>query len=75
MTWAEARTEPRSGYFDPDDHPANITPYTAIPDMASTSRIPMGGSATCSSNVTPPTVITPPTGTTVKISTAGMTER
>lgn len=23
---AEARTEPRSGYFEPDDHPASMTP-------------------------------------------------
>ena len=35
----------------------------------------MGGSATCSSNVWLPMVMTPPTGTTVKISTAGMTDR
>ena len=26
MTWAEARTEPSSGYFEPDDHPASMTP-------------------------------------------------
>ena len=35
----------------------------------------MGGSATCSSKVWLPMVMTPPTGTTVKISTAGITER
>ena len=35
----------------------------------------MGGSATCSSKVWPATVMTPPTGTTAKISTAGITER
>ena len=46
-----------------------------MPDMASTSRIPIGGSATWSSKVWLPMVMTPPTGTTVKISTAGMTER
>ena len=46
-----------------------------MPDMASTTRIPIGGSATCSSKVWLPMVITPPTGTTVKISTAGITER
>ena len=26
MTWAEARTEPSSGYFEPDDQPASMTP-------------------------------------------------
>jgi hypothetical protein len=46
-----------------------------MPDMASTSRIPMGGSATCSSNVWLPMVMTPPMGTTVKINTAGITDR
>ena len=35
----------------------------------------MGGSATCSSKVWLPMVMTPPTGTTVKISTAGITDR
>ena len=35
----------------------------------------MGGSATCSSKVWLPMVMTPPMGTTVKISTAGITER
>src|SRR5450631_2235062 len=28
---ADARTEPRSGYFEPDDQPASITPYTPMP--------------------------------------------
>ena len=35
----------------------------------------MGGSATWSSKVWLPMVMTPPTGTTVKMSTAGTTER
>src|SRR5580704_13749538 len=26
MTWAEARTDPSSGYLDPEDQPASITP-------------------------------------------------
>src|ERR1700728_4162597 len=26
MTWDEARTEPSSGYFAPDDQPASMTP-------------------------------------------------
>src|SRR5882724_10292430 len=30
---ADARTEPSSGYFDPDDQPASITPYTPRPDI------------------------------------------
>src|SRR6202789_2299449 len=75
MTCADARTEPSNGYFDPEDQPASMTPYTAMPDMARTSRIPMGGSATCNSKVWLPMVITPPTGTTVKTSTAGITAR
>ena len=31
---AVARTEPSSGYFEPDDQPASITPYTPRPDIA-----------------------------------------
>src|SRR5271154_1749010 len=75
MTWAEARTDPRSGYFDPDDHPASITPYTAMPDMAKTSRIPTGGSDTWSSKVWLPSLMMPPTGTTAKVMKAGTVER
>src|SRR5580692_4823586 len=26
MTWADARTEPSSGYLEPDDQPASMTP-------------------------------------------------
>ena len=44
-------------------------------DMARTSKIPMGGSAICSSKVWPATVTTPPTGTTVNTMSAGTTER
>ena len=28
---ADARTEPSSGYFEPDDQPASMTPYTPSP--------------------------------------------
>jgi hypothetical protein len=41
------RTAPSSEYFDPDDQPASITPYTAIEDRARISSTPMGGSASC----------------------------
>ena len=37
---------PAADYLEPDDHPASITPYTATDDMASTSRMPTGGSDT-----------------------------
>src|SRR5258708_37628930 len=30
MIWAEARTEPSKGDFEPDDQPASMTPYTAM---------------------------------------------
>ena len=46
-----------------------------MPDMASTSRMPIGGSATWSSKVWLPSVMTPPTGTTAKVTKAGTTER
>ena len=44
-SWADARTEPRSGYFEPDDHPASRTPYRPRPDIASSQSTPMGSSA------------------------------
>ena len=34
MTCAVERTAPSSGYVEPDDQPASITPYTATDDMA-----------------------------------------
>ena len=44
---ADARTEPSSGYFEPDDQPASITPYTPMPDIARMNSAPIGRSATC----------------------------
>src|SRR6266498_2077541 len=35
------RIEPSNGYFEPLDHPASTTPYTAMEAMARTHRIPM----------------------------------
>jgi len=78
-----ARTEPRSGYFEPEDQPASITPYTAMEDRARKSRIPTGGSATCR-NVSWPKIDTtpfsspsklPPMGTMQKARNAGMIDR
>src|SRR3954447_16053691 len=46
--WADARTDPSNGYFEPLDHPASITPYTAMPEHASTHMAPNGSSATWS---------------------------
>ena len=46
-----------------------------MPDMASTSRMPIGGSATWSSKVWLPSRMMPPTGTTAKVTKAGTTER
>src|SRR5262249_29398540 len=44
---ADARTEPSSGYFEPDDQPASITPYTPRPDIARMKSAPIGRSTTC----------------------------
>ena len=43
---ADARTDPSSGYFEPDAQPASITPYTPMPDIARMKRTPIGSSAT-----------------------------
>src|SRR3954452_8722854 len=43
---ADARTDPSNGYFDPDDHPASITPYTPSPDIARMNSAPIGRSTT-----------------------------
>src|SRR5581483_5783045 len=71
IIWADARTEPSSGYFEPDDHPASITPYTATDDMASRKRMPTGGSANWSWVVWPATLMVPPRGTMAKAKKAG----
>src|SRR6476469_2857317 len=44
---AVARTDPRSGYVEPDAQPASITPYTPSPDIARMKSAPIGRSATC----------------------------
>src|SRR4029078_12948163 len=67
---ADARTDPSNGYFEPDDQPASITPYTLIQLRASTRRMPIGGSAswmrvTCPNHSTVPSlspVKSPPSG-------------
>src|SRR6478672_397059 len=46
-SWADARTDPSSGYFEPLDQPASITPYRPMPDIISRKRTPIGGSASC----------------------------
>jgi len=44
---ADARTEPSNGYFEPDDQPASMTPYTPRPDIARMNSAPIGRSTTC----------------------------
>src|SRR5947208_15638295 len=68
---ADARTEPSSGYFEPDDQPASMIPYTAIDDIASRKSTPIGGSANCSSVRWPAIEIEPPIGMTAKAAKAG----
>jgi len=68
---ADARIDPRSGYFEPDDQPASIVPYTDTDDNASRNNMPIDGSATCSSTAWWAIVTTPPTGTIVKMRRAG----
>src|SRR3954470_534466 len=72
---ADARTEPNSGYFEPDAQPANMTPYTATDDMASRNRIPIGGSASWRYVVRWKRVNVPPTGTMAKAKNAGTIDR
>src|SRR5947208_15624936 len=71
---ADARTEPSSGYFEPDDQPASMIPYTAIDDMASTSRMPIGGSASCR-YVSWPKIVTTPCWSSVNVPPIGITEK
>ena len=68
---AEARTDPRSGYFDPDDQPARVIAYTASDDTASTYSTPMLRSVTWSVYSRPLTVTGAPIGITRKMSSAG----
>src|SRR4051795_9629938 len=73
--WADARTAPSSGYFDPDDQPASITPYTAIDVTPSRNRMPIGGSASCMYVVWWNIVNVPPTGTMANARNAGTIDR
>src|SRR5438270_7851887 len=75
IIWAEALTDPRSGYFDPEAQPARNTPYTAIDDMASRNRIPIGGSASCSHVWWPAMEILSPMGMMAKATKAGTVVR
>ena len=72
---ADARTEPSSGYFDPDDHPASSTPYKPMPDMASSQSTPKGGSKSCSSVRCPKILTVGPIGTIANARNAGTIER
>src|SRR5205814_5803661 len=59
---AVERTAPSSGYFEPDDQPASITPYTPSPDIARTNNAPIGRLATCRKVVWPRIDTVPPIG-------------
>src|SRR5258706_11368880 len=72
---ADARTEPSSGYFEPDDQPASITPYTPRPDIARIHSAPIGRSTTCRNVWWPRIDTVPPMGTTQNIRNAGMIDR
>ncbi len=69
------RTAPSSGYFDPDDQPASITPYTPSPDIARMNSAPMGRSATWRNVRWPRIETVPPIGITQNMRNAGMIER
>ncbi len=75
IAWAVARTPPSSGYFDPEDHPARTTAYTASEDIARMKRSPTLRSAPCSSTSLPPMVKGRPQGTIMKMRKAGTTAR
>ena len=72
---ADARTEPSSGYFEPDDQPASITPYTPRPDIARMNSAPIGRSTTCRYVWCPRIETVPPIGTTQNIKNAGRIDR
>src|SRR6516164_9826394 len=72
---ADARTEPSSGYFVPDDHPASMTPYTPMPDIARIHSAPTGMSATCRYVVWPRIETVPPIGITQNSKNAGRIDR
>ena len=66
-----ARTAPSSGYFDPEDHPASTTAYTASDDIASTKSRATLRSVTCRVTTVSPTPKGRPMGITRKIRKAG----
>ena len=72
---AVERTAPSSGYFEPDDQPASITPYTPSPDIARMNSAPTGRSATCRYVRWPRIETVPPIGTMQNIRNAGMIDR
>src|SRR4051794_30666753 len=72
---ADERTEPSNGYFEPDDQPASITPYTPRPDIARIHNAPIGRSATCRYVSCPNIETRPPIGITQNNRNAGRIER
>src|SRR5262245_38103543 len=72
---AVARTEPSSGYFEPDAQPASMIPYTPTPDIARIHSAPIGGSATCRYVSCPNIDTWPPIGMTQNIKNAGRIDR
>ena len=67
-----ARTPPRSGYFEPEAHPASTIEYTASDDMASTNSRLTLRSAPCRVTVASPMCTGAPIGTTMKMRNAGI---
>ena len=67
--------------MEPDDHPASITPYTAMDERARKNSTPTGGSATCRYVVSPNQVTvpspekSPPMGTMENTRKAGTSDR
>src|SRR3712207_5286820 len=74
ITCAVERTEPSSGYVDPEDQPPRTIPYTPTDAHARTYSVATGRSVSCSGVVTPNTVTDGPNGITAKVSSAQNTE-
>src|SRR3954468_20115095 len=72
---AVERTAPSSGYLEPDDQPASITPYTPMPDIARMNSAPTGGWAPGSYVAWPRMEPAPPIGTTQNKRNAGRIDR
>src|SRR3954471_9099107 len=66
IIWAEARIAPMNEYFEFDDQPAMMMPYTSIEVIASSSSRPALTSASAACG---------PNGTTTQAATAGMMVR